>query len=151
MAALPTDVVAAISTAEDKRTLEQARIVLDNADKIRVSGREISAVISADIFNALNTVIIYGVSTTATFNTPAGMALQNNQYTSDGNINPSASSRRAPDWAPRPAPSRCAIYNCSSSSTSSSSSRSSSPGCKQARGSISGRALYFGLSETLSV
>ena len=37
MAALPADVAAAINTAEDKRTLEQARIVLDNADKIRVS------------------------------------------------------------------------------------------------------------------
>ena len=41
----------------------------------------------ADIFNALNTVIINAVSTTATFNTPAGMALQNNQYLSDGSLN----------------------------------------------------------------
>jgi hypothetical protein len=42
----------------------------------------------ADIFNALNTVIINGVSTTATFNTPTGMVLQNNQYLSDGTLNP---------------------------------------------------------------
>jgi hypothetical protein len=41
----------------------------------------------ADIFNALNTVIINAVSTTATFNTPASMALQNNQYNSDGSLN----------------------------------------------------------------
>ena len=41
----------------------------------------------ADIFNALNTVVVNAVSTTATFNSPSGMALQNNQYT-DGNINP---------------------------------------------------------------
>ena len=33
-------------------------------------------------------MIINGVSTTATFNTPAGMALQNNQYLSDGSLNP---------------------------------------------------------------
>ena len=38
--------------------------------------------------NALNTVVINAVSTTATFNTPTGMALQNNQYNSDGSINP---------------------------------------------------------------
>jgi hypothetical protein len=42
----------------------------------------------ADIFNALNTVVINGVSTTATFNTPSAMALQNNQYNADGSINP---------------------------------------------------------------
>jgi hypothetical protein len=41
----------------------------------------------ADIFNALNTVIINAVSTTATFNTPGGMVLQNNQYLSDGSLN----------------------------------------------------------------
>ena len=34
----------------------------------------------ADIFNALNTVVINGVSTTATFNNPTNMVLQNNQY-----------------------------------------------------------------------
>ena len=41
----------------------------------------------ADIFNALNTVIINAESTTATFNTPAGMAPQNNQYLSDVSLN----------------------------------------------------------------
>jgi hypothetical protein len=41
----------------------------------------------ADIFNALNTVIINGVSTTATFNNPTNMVLQNNQFNSDGSVN----------------------------------------------------------------
>jgi len=41
-----------------------------------------------DVFNALNTVVINGVSTTATFNNPTAMALQNNQYLSDGTLNP---------------------------------------------------------------
>jgi hypothetical protein len=56
MAALPADVAAAISTAEDKRTLEQARIVLDNAGKIRVSGREISDVMSKEDKDRLNSI-----------------------------------------------------------------------------------------------
>jgi hypothetical protein len=43
----------------------------------------------ADIFNALNTVVINARSTTATFNNPASMALQNNQYNSDGSLNAS--------------------------------------------------------------
>jgi hypothetical protein len=42
-----------------------------------------------DVFNALNTVVINGRSTTATFNNPTSMALQNNQYNSDGSLNQS--------------------------------------------------------------
>jgi hypothetical protein len=42
----------------------------------------------ADIFNALNTVVINAVSTTATFNNPTSMVLQNNQFMSDGTLNP---------------------------------------------------------------
>ena len=41
----------------------------------------------ADIYNTLNTVQITGISTTATFNTPAGMALQNAEFNSTGGIN----------------------------------------------------------------
>jgi hypothetical protein len=46
----------------------------------------------ADIFNTLNAVQINGaggnqISTTATFNTPAGMALQNSEFNSTGAIN----------------------------------------------------------------
>jgi hypothetical protein len=47
----------------------------------------------ADIFNALNTVVINGRSTTATFNNPTAMVLQNSQFTSDGSI---ASGRSLP-------------------------------------------------------
>ena len=42
----------------------------------------------ADIFNALNTVVINGRSTTATFNNPTSMTLQNNEYLGDGTLNP---------------------------------------------------------------
>ncbi len=48
MAALPADVAAAFNTAEDKRTLDQARLVLDNTDKTRVSNSEISDVMSKE-------------------------------------------------------------------------------------------------------
>lgn len=41
----------------------------------------------ADIFNALNTVVINGRSTTATFNNPTNMVLQNAQYNADGSLN----------------------------------------------------------------
>jgi hypothetical protein len=41
----------------------------------------------ADIYNALNAAIINGRSTTATFNNPTNMALQNNQYNTDGTLN----------------------------------------------------------------
>jgi hypothetical protein len=41
----------------------------------------------ADIFNALNTVVINARSTTATFNNPTSMALQNSQYNADGSQN----------------------------------------------------------------
>ncbi len=47
----------------------------------------------ADIFNTLNKVIINAYSTTATFNNPTAMALQNNQFNSDGTI---ASGRQLP-------------------------------------------------------
>ena len=72
----------------------------------------------ADIFNALNTVHINAMSTTATFNTPSAMALQNNQYTATATSTRRASSRRTQVWAPRPAPRRCATFNCSSGSSS---------------------------------
>ena len=38
----------------------------------------------ADIFNTLNAVQISAVSTTATFNNPTSMALQNPEYSADG-------------------------------------------------------------------
>ena len=47
----------------------------------------------ADIFNTLNTVQINARSTTATFNTPTGMALQNSEFNADGSI---ASGRQLP-------------------------------------------------------
>ena len=40
----------------------------------------------ADIFNTLNTVMFNARSSTATFNTPAGMALQNSEFNADGSI-----------------------------------------------------------------
>jgi hypothetical protein len=40
-----------------------------------------------DLFNALNAAIINALSTTATFNNPTNMALQNNQYNADGTLN----------------------------------------------------------------
>jgi hypothetical protein len=48
MAALPPEVVAAFNTAEDKRSLDQARLVLDNKDKVSVSQSEIAAVMSKE-------------------------------------------------------------------------------------------------------
>jgi hypothetical protein len=48
MAALPSDVVAAFHAAEDKRTLEQARLVLDNKSKIGISQPEIAAMMSKE-------------------------------------------------------------------------------------------------------
>ena len=47
----------------------------------------------ADIFNTLNAVQINAISTTATFNNPTGMALQNAEFKSDGSI---ASGRSLP-------------------------------------------------------
>jgi hypothetical protein len=47
----------------------------------------------ADIFNTLNAVQLNARSTTATFNTPAGMALQNSEFNADGSI---ASGRQLP-------------------------------------------------------
>ncbi len=41
----------------------------------------------ADIFNTLNKVQINGLSTSGTFNTPTGMALQNAEFSSSGAIN----------------------------------------------------------------
>ena len=48
LAALPPDVVTAINTAEEKRTLEQARLTLDNIAKTRVSQDEIDALMSPE-------------------------------------------------------------------------------------------------------
>ncbi|HXE64559.1 MAG TPA: carboxypeptidase regulatory-like domain-containing protein [Bryobacteraceae bacterium] len=42
----------------------------------------------ADIYNTLNTVQITGIGTSATFNNPAGMALQNSEFNASGAINP---------------------------------------------------------------
>jgi len=47
----------------------------------------------ADIFNTLNAVILNGRNSTATFNNPTSMTLQNNQYNADGSI---ASGRSLP-------------------------------------------------------
>ena len=47
----------------------------------------------ADIFNTLNAVIINGFNTTATFNNPTSMTLQNSQFNADGSI---ASGRSLP-------------------------------------------------------
>jgi hypothetical protein len=47
----------------------------------------------ADIFNTLNKVQITGISTTATFNNPTNMVLQNSEYNADGTI---ASGRSLP-------------------------------------------------------
>jgi hypothetical protein len=54
--------------------------------KIFTESRRLEA--RLDVFNALNVAVINAISTTATFNTPAGMALQNNQYNADGSLNP---------------------------------------------------------------
>ena len=48
LAALPADVVTALATAEDKRTLHQARLALDNTPKIKVSQEEIDALMSEE-------------------------------------------------------------------------------------------------------
>jgi len=56
MAALAPDVAAAFNTAEDKRTLEQARIVLDNVAKTRVSPQEISEVMSKEDKDTLDSI-----------------------------------------------------------------------------------------------
>ena len=48
LAALPAEVVTAINTAEEKRTLDQARLALDNIGKTRVSQDEIDALMSAE-------------------------------------------------------------------------------------------------------
>lgn len=48
LAALPPEVVTAINTAEEKRTLDQARLALDNIGKTRVSQDEIDALMSAE-------------------------------------------------------------------------------------------------------
>jgi hypothetical protein len=42
-----------------------------------------------DIFNAFNAVIITGRNTTANFNNPTSMTLQNNQFNADGSLNQS--------------------------------------------------------------
>jgi hypothetical protein len=47
----------------------------------------------SDIFNTLNAVQLNARSTTATFNNPSAMALQNSEYNSDGSI---ASGRQLP-------------------------------------------------------
>jgi mono/diheme cytochrome c family protein len=56
MAALPADVVAALNTPEDKRTLDQARIVLDNIGKTAVSQREIAEVMSKEDKDRLDSI-----------------------------------------------------------------------------------------------
>ena len=56
MAALPADIAAAFNTAEDKRTLDQARLVLDNVAKTRVSGKEISDVMSKEDKDRLDSI-----------------------------------------------------------------------------------------------
>ena len=48
LAALPAEVVTALETAEEKRTLDQARLALDNAPKIKVSQEEIDALMSEE-------------------------------------------------------------------------------------------------------
>ena len=48
LAALPAEVVTALQTAEEKRTLDQARLALDNAPKIRVSQDEIDGLMSEE-------------------------------------------------------------------------------------------------------
>jgi hypothetical protein len=40
-----------------------------------------------DVFNVLNAVVITGVNTTATFDTPTSMKLVNNQFNADGSLN----------------------------------------------------------------
>ena len=72
-----------------------------------------------DIFNALNTVVINGRSTTATFNNPTSMTLTNNQYLADGSLNHEPGcSRGPPVSAPQPARRTCATFSCSSASSS---------------------------------
>jgi len=48
LAALPAEVVTALNTAEEKRTLDQARLALDNVAKTRVSQDEIDALMSPE-------------------------------------------------------------------------------------------------------
>ena len=48
LAALPAEAVTALQTAEEKRTLDQARLALDNTPKIKVSQEEIDALMSEE-------------------------------------------------------------------------------------------------------
>ncbi len=48
LAALPAEVVTALETAEEKRTLDQARLALDNTPKIKVSQEEIDVLMSEE-------------------------------------------------------------------------------------------------------
>jgi hypothetical protein len=43
----------------------------------------------ADVFNALNTVVINGRSGSAQFNSPTNLTLINNQFNADGSLNQS--------------------------------------------------------------
>ncbi len=56
--------------------------------RIRVSpGEKYRLELRADVFNALNTVVINGRSTSANFNNPTSMTLVNNQFNADGSLN----------------------------------------------------------------
>ncbi len=54
--------------------------------RIRVTER-VRLEARADIFNALNTIMINGRSTTATYSNPTSMTLVNNQFNADGSLN----------------------------------------------------------------
>jgi hypothetical protein len=56
------------------------RIRVPKTEKVRLEAR-------ADIFNALNTIMINGRVTTATYNNPTSMTLVNNQFNADGSLN----------------------------------------------------------------
>ena len=57
--------------------------------RIRIGGESRRLELRADIFNALNTVIISGRNASAQFNNPTSMTLANNQFNPDGSLNQS--------------------------------------------------------------
>ena len=57
--------------------------------RIRIGGESRRLELRADVFNALNTVIISGRNANAQFNNPTSMTLANNQFNADGSLNQS--------------------------------------------------------------
>jgi hypothetical protein len=60
--------------------LSVVRRIPVKSERVRLEAR-------ADIFNALNTIMINGRVTTATYNNPTSMTVTNNQFNADGSLN----------------------------------------------------------------